>query len=129
MQQNGEPDLERFIGEFSDLRCQSAGRNRDVPRADAEAPRRIDDPDRADQVAQVGERFTHSHENDIVDLFPARTLDCNDLIDNFVPAQISRKSFQAARAKFAAICAAHLRRDADREAIRFFAVKSRRGGN
>src|SRR4030081_1474708 len=50
----------------------------------------------------VGDGLAHSHKNDIVDLVAALAFHCDDLIDNLVRAQIARKSFQAARAKFAA---------------------------
>ena len=55
-----------------------------VPRADAKSPRRIDDSDRADQIIEVGQRFAHSHEHDVVDLLAALAFDRDDLIDNFV---------------------------------------------
>ena len=69
VQRDGEPDLQRFLGQFSDLRRQSAGRNGDVTRTDPNSPGRINDSDRAQHVREIRQRFAHAHENDVVDLF------------------------------------------------------------
>ena len=97
--------------------------------ANPESPRRVDDRDGAHQVVEVGERFAHAHENDIVDLVAAGAFHRDDLIDNFVRAQISRKSVQAARAEFAAVSAANLRRDTNGPSIGARAVERGRSGN
>src|SRR2546421_12439592 len=47
MQRDRQTNLQRLIGELLNLRHESAGRNRDVPRPDAESPRRVDDSNRA----------------------------------------------------------------------------------
>src|SRR5438045_9173405 len=89
-----------------------------MARADAEAPLRVNYPNRLEHVFQVGERFAHPHEYNVVDRFTSRTLNCNELVNNFVCAQIARKTFQTTRAEFAAVGAAHLGRDTDRPTIR-----------
>src|ERR1700719_1567676 len=94
-----------------------------MPRADPESPRRVDDSDCPHQLLEISERFSHSHEDDIVDLLSAGAFHRDDLIYNLVCAQIARESFQAARAKFATVRAAYLRRDADCPGVRFGAVK------
>ena len=46
VQRNGQPNLQRFFGQFANLRRQTAGRNRDVAGADAEAPLCVNYPNR-----------------------------------------------------------------------------------
>src|SRR5205823_11291655 len=108
MQRNRETNLQRLLSQFSDLRRQSTGGNRDVPRPDSNSPRRIDDSYRAHQVVQICQRFAHAHEDDVVDLFSALPLDRYDLIDNFVRAQIARKPVQPASAEFTSVPASDL---------------------
>src|SRR6266480_2296718 len=69
---------------------------------------RVDDPNRAQHIIKVGERFAHSHENNVVDLVAAFVLNRDHLIDNFVCSQIARESFQTARTKFASVSATDL---------------------
>jgi hypothetical protein len=91
--------LQRFVCKSSNLRRQAAGRDSNVSRSDADSPWRINDPNGPHHVLEVRKRFAHSHENDVVDLFPACALNRDDLIDNFVRLQIPREPFQTARAK------------------------------
>ena len=100
-----------------------------MPRADPEPPRRVNNSNRAHHVIKVRERFAHTHENYVVDPFPAGTLNGNNLIDNFVRAQIARKSFQTASAEFTTKGATYLRRNTKRPAIRFLPVEGGRRGN
>ncbi len=74
-----------------------------------ESPRSIDDSDGPNHVVEVRQRLAHSHEHNVVDLFAALALNCDDLIDNFVWLEVPAESFEAARAKFAAVGAANLR--------------------
>src|ERR1051325_1579076 len=97
-----------------------------MARSNSNAPWRIYDSDGAQEVVEVRQRFTHSHENDVVDLFTALTFDRDDLIHDFIRAQISRKTIQPACAKFAAVSATDLGRNANRSTVRFFAVERRR---
>ena len=113
VQRDCETNLQWFVCKFFNSRRHTAGREGDVPRSDAEAPRRINDPNRSHHVLEVRKWFAHSHENDVVDLLPAYALDRDDLIDNFVRAQVARKSFQAARAKLASVSATDLCRNAN----------------
>ncbi len=85
--------MQWFIGKFFDLRRQTAGRDGNVSRANAEGPRRVNDSNRAHHIAEVGQRFAHPHENDIVDLLPGCALDRDDLVDDFVRSQIAGKTF------------------------------------
>ena len=90
---------------------------------------RVDDSNRAHHIVEVRQRLAHSHENDVVDLLAAFAFDRDDLIDNFVRLEVARKSFQTARAKFAAVGTTHLRRDADRSPVRSRSVKGGRCRN
>ena len=74
MQRNRETNLQCFVGQFFNFRRQAAGRDGNVSRANAEGPRRINDSNRAHHVTEVGKRFAHPHENDIVDLLSAVAL-------------------------------------------------------
>ena len=47
VQRDRQPDLQRLVGQTTNLRRQAARGNRDVPRAEADAPRRVDDADGA----------------------------------------------------------------------------------
>src|SRR5437773_10106036 len=100
-----------------------------MARADAKAPLRVNYPNRPEYVLEIGEWLAHSHENNVVDFFASRALNCDELIDNFVCAQIARETFQADRAKFTSVSAAHLGRDTNRPTVRFPTVKRRRCGN
>src|SRR5437660_3781733 len=113
MQRNSEADLQGFFGKLFNLRGETTGRNGDVPGADAETPWRVDDLNRTHHVLQVCQRFAHAHENDVVDLLAAFALDRDDLIDNFIWPEVAGESFKAAGAKFAAVSAADLGRNAD----------------
>src|SRR5439155_703942 len=62
-------------------------------------------------------------------LFRRPPLDGQDLIDNLLDRQVALPAFQAARAKPAAVGAAHLRRNTEGVAIAGVAVKRRIGGN
>ena len=93
VQRNRETNLQSFVGKFFDLGRQTAGGDGNVSRPDAEGPGRVNDSNRAHHIAEVGKRFAHPHENDIVDLLPGCALDRDDLIDDFVRSQIAGKTF------------------------------------
>ncbi len=93
VQRNRETNLQWFVGKFFDLGRQTAGRDGNVSRPDAEGPGRVNDSNRAHHIAEVGKRFAHPHENDIVDLLPGCALDRDDLIDDFIRSQIAGKTF------------------------------------
>ena len=124
-----EPDLQRFVGQLPDLRRESAGGNGDVAGADVQAPGRIDDPDGADHVGEVGQRFAHAHEDDVVDLFAARLFHREELLHDLARLEVAGEAVQPARAKFAAVGAADLGGDADRAPVGGLAVERGRGGN
>ena len=121
--------LQGFVGQLPDLRRQSAGRDGNVARANLEAPGRVDDPDGADHVGEVGQRFAHTHEDDVIDLFTARFFHRQQLLHDFAGIEIARESIEAAGAKFAAVGAADLRRHTNSTPIRSLAVQSRGGWN
>src|SRR5262249_13026800 len=97
-----------------------------MPGADAEAPWRVDNANRAQKIFQVGERLAHAHENDVIDFFSALLFYLNDLLHHLGRVEIARKTFQSAGAKFAAVSAADLARDANGPAIGRLAVQSGR---
>ena len=66
VQRDGEGELFRLVCELADLRREAAGGNRDLPRADASAPRRIQQAQSSEQIVVVGERFAHAHDDEIV---------------------------------------------------------------
>src|SRR6266567_824063 len=117
MQRKGETKLRGLVGQLANLRRESAGRNGDVAGADAKAPWRVDDANRAQKIFQVGERFAHAHENDVIDFFSALLFNRDELLDDLACIEIARPAVQSAGAKFAAISAADLARDADCPAI------------
>src|SRR5438876_4330502 len=123
MQRDGETNLQRLIGQFTNLRGKTTCRDRNVSSADAETPRRVDDLNGAHHVLQVCEGFAHSREKDVVDLLGGISLGHQDVIDNYARAQISREPLQAARAKFAAVSATDLGRNANCSAIRPCTIK------
>src|SRR5437763_1375305 len=89
-----------------------------MPRADSQSPRRVDNSNRAHDILEVRQRLAHSHEHDVIDLLAALALDRDDLVDNLVWFQISTEPVQTARAEFAAISAADLRRNTDGSSVR-----------
>src|ERR1700682_5989875 len=100
-----------------------------MSRTDTESPSCIDNANGAHQAIEIGEGFAHPHENDVVDLFAALPFDGDDLIDNFIRTQVSRKAVETARAKLAAVRATDLRRDANWQPVRSAPVKRGRGRN
>ena len=127
VQRNGQPHRHRMIRQLADLRHQTAGRYRDVPRADFEAPRRIEDFDGDGQIFPIGQRFAHAHENDVVHPLARRLLDLHDLRGDFARREVAFPSAQTAGAEFAPVSTAHLRRDAQGSAIGCLPVKRGRG--
>src|SRR5215831_7703934 len=123
MQRKGEAKLRGFVGQLADLRRQSAGRNGDVAGADAEAPWRVDNANRAQKVFQVGERLAHAHEDDVIDFFSALLFYLDELLHHLGGVEIAREAVQSAGAKFAAISAADLAGDANSPAIGGLAIK------
>ena len=113
MQGDCETDLERLMGEHTNLRHQSAGRDRDVTRSDTNPPGCIDDSDGTQQTIVVRQRLTHSHEYDVVDVLTALPLDSDKLFDNLICTQIAFPAFQTTRAKLAAVRTTDLGRDAN----------------
>src|SRR5437588_13049630 len=100
-----------------------------MSRADPQSPWPINDPNRGHQILEIGERFAHSHQHDVVDLFPALALNRDDLIDNLVRRQVATESLKSARAEFTAVSAPDLRRDTDRSPIGARSIKRGRRRN
>ena len=100
-----------------------------MSRADPKSPRRVNDSDRADDIRKIGQRLAHPHENDIVDSFAGCFLHRQQLLHDLAYIQISRETFEPARAEFAAVSAAHLGRNAERPPVRAFAIQGGGGGN
>ena len=124
-----EAHLQRLLGELADARREAAGGNRDVPRADADAPMRVDDLDRLHQVGVIRQRLAHAHEDDVVDLRLRRALGLDDLRDDLARRQVALEALQPARAELAAVGAADLGRNAEREPVRALAEHVERRGN
>src|SRR6266496_5016814 len=117
MQRKGKTKLRGLVGQFANLRRESASGNGDAAGADAEAPWRIYYPNRAQKIFQVGERLAHAHEDDVIDFFSALLFNRDELFHHLACIEVARPAFQSAGAKFAAISAADLARDADCPAI------------
>src|SRR5262245_10550208 len=117
MQRQGKTKLRGLVGQLANLRRQSAGRNGDVPGADAEAPWRVDNANRAQNIFQVSQRFAHAHENDVIDFFATKFFYPDELLHDLACIEIARQAVQSAGAKFAAVSAADLARDANGPAI------------
>src|SRR5207249_11353733 len=105
---DGKAKLRGVVGLIAKLRRGSASRNGDAAGADAEAPWRVDDANRAQKILQVGERLAHAHEDDVIDFFAALLFNLDELLHHLACIEIARPAFQSARAKFAAIRAADL---------------------
>ena len=129
VQGNREADLQRLVRELADLRRQTTGRDGDMSCTNGKSPWCVYDSNRAHDVRKIRQRLAHSHEDDVVDFFSAFLFDRDELIDNLVRQKIARKSFEAARAKFAAVSATDLSRNTNRPPIRSLAVKCRRCRN
>src|SRR5207253_9175676 len=123
MQRKSETKLRGLVGQLANLRRESASGNGDVAGADAEAPWRVDDANRAQKILQVRQRLAHAHEHDVIDFFSALLFNGDELLDDLAGIEIARPAFQSACAKFAAISAADLARDANCPAIRGLAIK------
>src|SRR5204862_8067437 len=126
---NVEPALERFVCQFSNLGRESTGGDGDVARADLETPGRVDDPNGANDVGEIGQRFAHPHEDDVVDPLAARFFYREQLLHDLARIKVPRKSVETARAKFTAISAADLGGNANGAAVRGRAIKRRRSGD
>src|SRR6188472_2194955 len=97
-----------------------------MARPNRDSPRCIDDLNSAYDVVIIGKRFSHSHEDDIVDALPAFPFDRYDLIHDFIRAQVSLPTVEPARAKLAAVGATDLSGDTNCPPIRRRSVKGRR---
>ena len=129
VQRKGEPELRRLIRELADLRREPAGRDGDVPRADAEAPRRVDDLIARIRFARFASGSPIPMKTTLSIFSPLCCFDRHQLLHDLAGVEIARPAVEPARAKLAAVGAADLGGDADRPAIRAFAVKRRRGGD
>ena len=129
MQGDRQPDLQRLIRQLPDLRGQTARGHRDVPRAQADAPRRVDDPDGLQELVVIGQRLAHSHEDEVVHALSSGFLGPQDLLDDLARPQVALPAVQPARAKFAAVGAPHLGRDAERAPVAGLPVQGRGGRN
>ena len=67
MQGDGQPELQRLVGQLADLRREAAGGNRDLARADAAAPGRVEDVQRLEQVVVIRQRLAHAHDDEVAD--------------------------------------------------------------
>src|SRR5437870_13338722 len=100
-----------------------------MTRANPQTPLRVNYPNRAQHVLEVGEWLAHPHEDNVVDIFTSRALNSDELVDDFVRGQVARETFQTAGTKLAPVRAAYLGRDTDRPTVRPPAVKRQRRRN
>src|SRR5438046_10696221 len=89
MQRQGEAKRRGLDGQLTNLRRESASRNGDAAGADAEAPWRVDDANRAQKILQVGERLAHAHEDDVIDFFAALLFNLDELLHHLALIEIS----------------------------------------
>lgn len=118
MEADGEPRLDRFASELLNLGDEAGSGNGDAASAEVESPIGIEDGEGATKGAIIGERFAHSHEDDIIEGdavggsgFGAVILeacDMEELGDNLGGGEIAFKAGEPGGAEFAAIGAAHL---------------------
>src|ERR1700724_2466434 len=88
-----------------------------MTRTNPNAPRRINNFDRLQQLLVIRQWFPHSHKDDIIDLLAAQTLDSKNLFNDLAHLEVSCPSFQSACTKFATKRAANLRRNANSLAV------------
>ena len=103
-----EADLLGVLGEFLDLWCQTGGGDGEAAGADVEAPGRGDGLDGGEEVGEVGQRFAHTHEDEVVDLFTAQLFREQDLPRNFSGGKIAREAIESGGAEFASVGATYL---------------------
>ena len=116
-----------MFGEAADLRDQSGGGNREMAGAQVEGLGAGDQGDGGEQGVEVGERFAHAHEDQVVHPFAGEALRGEHLAGDFGGVQIAGESRQPGGAELAAIGAAHLRGNTQRAAVGRFAVERRIG--
>lgn len=136
---NGEAELERFVREFADLRGETAGGDGNLAGADAPTPRGVENFEGLEEVIVISQRLAHAHDDEIIDqavewlvftgIDRVPPFDGEDLLDDFMDAQIAFPTFEAAGAKTAAISAPNLGGDAEGVAITGLAVEGGIGRN
>ena len=114
---DGETDLLRVFGELADLGDQTGGGDGQVACADVGAPRRGDDGDRGEQCFEIGERFAHAHEDDVVDALAGDGGGGEDLGGDFAGVEVAGEAGEPGGAEFAAVGAADLGGDAEGAAV------------
>ena len=124
-----QADLLGMIRQLADLGHESGGRNGEVAGADSKAPGRGNQFKGLEKLGQVGEGFSHSHEDDVVDLLSAEFLGEKNLPGDFVRGEIAGESIKPGSAELAAKGTTNLGRDTERTPIGTFAIESRGGGD
>ena len=91
MKGDGEPHLQRLLRQLANLRREAAGGDRDLPRADADAPWRIEDLDRLHEIGEIGQRLAHAHEDEIVHPLLRSSSVSHDLLDDLAGVRLRSK--------------------------------------
>src|SRR5215207_5326881 len=118
MQGDGQVELLRLVGEAPDLVHQSACRDGDVPRRQAEAVRVVQDPERKHELFVVQHRLAHPHDDHVGDALGGDVPGGDeDLFGDLAGLEVALDTEEARRTEGTGHRAADLGRDADRPPV------------
>jgi len=120
---DGEANLLGVLGELADLWDEAGGGECEVACAEVEGFGAGDELDGGEEVFEVGEGFSHAHEDEVVDALAGELFGGEDLAGDFGGVEVAGEAGEAGGAEFAAVCAADLGGDAEGAAVRGFAVE------
>ncbi len=121
MERDSEVELVARLGQFADFFGQADSRDSDAPRTQAQTIFGGESIESREKVFEVGERFTHSHHDDVGQFFISRekAVEAQNLFENFARGEVTLEAQKAAGTEDAAHAAADLSADADGAAIVF----------
>ena len=118
VERDREPDLLRVLGELADFGDQSGGRDGEVARSDVEPPGGGEDGDRGEHGVEIGERFAHAHEDQVIDPLSGEHLGGQHLAGDFPGVEVAGEAGQAGGAELATVGATDLGGDAQGATVR-----------
>lgn len=109
------------LGQLANFFGQADRRDGDTPRTQAQAIIGGEAIESREKVFEVGERFTHAHDDDVSELFISgeKAVEAKDLFEDFARGEVTLEAQEAAGAEDAAHAATDLGTDADGAAVVF----------
>lgn len=109
------------LGQLADFFGQADRRDGDTPCTESQTIVGRESIESRKQVFEVGERFTHPHDDDVGEFFISRekAVETQDLFEDFARGEVTLETQEAAGAEDAAHAAADLGTNADRAAVVF----------